>query len=171
MIRSTFLLFFIAMATFAAEAYPIKSALKELKMPQSGLPMSLIRDYPSYRIVASHFRTDKNEIRYILANDTAFEALKNNTLPMPEGSIVVKIGWDVKKMANYPDALEANEVQRIEYMLKDAKNYPADGWGYARFVKKNGTYSSWDKGTEGCVACHAAAAENDFLFTRFQPLD
>jgi hypothetical protein len=155
----------------AADPDGFAKAVRELKMPGSGLPFDLIDDYKSYKIVAGHYRTDKNEIRYILANDAAYEALKTGTLPMPEGSKVVKIGWTTKKMANYPDALEADEVQRIEYMYKDSKRFTADGWGYARFVKKNGSYFSWDKGVEGCVACHAAAADNDYLFTRYQPLD
>jgi len=155
----------------ANEDTSFKDAIDHLKMPQNALPFNLIKDFKDYKIVATHFRTDKKELRYILANDKAFEALQNNKLPLPEGSKVVKIGWSVQKMGNFPSALEANEVQRIEYMYKDSKNYPADGWGYARFIKVDGVYKSWDKGTKGCVSCHAAANDNDYLFTKFQKLN
>ncbi|WP_345977897.1 cytochrome P460 family protein [Sulfurimonas sp. HSL3-7] len=157
-------------AAAADETGSFDKAMETLKMLQNGLPFNLIKDFQEYKIVATHYRTDKKELRYILANTEAFEALKNNRLPLPEGSKVVKIGWNVKAMGNFPDALEADEVQRIEYMVKDSKNYPADGWGYARFVKTDGGYRSWDKGTQGCVSCHAAASDNDFLFTRYQKL-
>ncbi len=159
-----------AMSTTANATESFNKEVESLKMPKNKLPFSLIKDFQSYKIVATHFRTDKNELRYILANNKAFQALKNNVLPLPEGSKVVKIGWNVKEMENFPLALEANEVQRIEYMFKDSKNYPADGWGYARFVKKDGKYQSWDKGTLDCISCHAAASNNDYLFTRYQKL-
>ncbi|HHD79373.1 MAG TPA: cytochrome p460, partial [Epsilonproteobacteria bacterium] len=41
----------------------------------------------------------------------------------PYGSKIVKIGWDVKKMPNFGVAFEANEVQRVEYMIKDGENF------------------------------------------------
>ena len=154
----------------ASEPSSFEKEMNSLKMPENKLPFNLIKDFEDYKIVATHFRTDKNELRYILADEKAFKALKSNKLPLPEGSKVVKIGWDVEKMGNFPVALEAKEVQRIEYMVKDSKNYPIDGWGYARFVKKDGKYESWDKGTQGCISCHAAASDNDYLFTRYQNL-
>ena len=154
----------------ADEINAFDKAVQTLKMPENKLPFNLIKDFQEYRIVATHYRTDKKEIRYILANTKAFEAFKKSQLPFPEGSKVVKIGWNVKNMGNFPAALEADEVQRIEYMFKDSKNFPIDGWGYARFVKKEGAYQSWEKGTQECVSCHAVANDNDFLFTRYQKL-
>ncbi len=147
-------------------------ALPDLRMPENGLSSTLIKGYENYRIVATHFRTDKNELRYILANPVAFKALQEGKKVMPEGSIVVKIGWSVKKMPLFPAALEADKLQRIEYMVKDAKRFDANGdhWGYARFVKTENGYKAWDKGTKGCISCHASAKENDYLFTRKQSL-
>ncbi len=141
-------------------------------MPDNGLTSDRIKEYKDYRIVATHFRTDKNELRYILANPVAFKALQEGNKVMPEGSIVVKIGWSVKKMPLFPAALEADKLQRIEYMVKDAKKFNTDGdhWGYVRFVKTKNGYKAWDKGTKGCISCHAAAKENDFLFTKRQSL-
>jgi len=159
-----------AVSSVASDTSTFNKEMDYLKMPKNKLPFNLIKNFEEYKIVATHFRTDKNELRYILADKKVFKALKNNTLPLPEGSKVVKISWSVEIMGNFPVALEAKEVQRIEYMVKDSKNYPADGWGYARFIKKDGKYESWDKGTQSCVSCHSLARENDFLFTKYQNL-
>ena len=146
------------------------TTLPELKMPDNNLTFQMIEGYQDYKIVATHFRTDKNEIRYILANPIGFNALKEKAKVMPEGSKIVKIGWSVKKMPTFPNALEADEVQRIEYMVKDAKKFNVDGdhWGYARFVKKDGVYQAWDKGSKGCISCHSSVKDTDYLFTKLQ---
>lgn len=162
--------FFLLLVSFVS-ASEDRFKLPELTMPENNLSFSTIQGYEDYHIVATHFRTDKKELRYILANPIAYEALKNKTEVMPDGSILVKIGWDVEEMELFPSALEAKEVQRVEYMIKDSKRFDHDGdhWGYARFVKQeNAEYKSWDKGTQSCISCHQIAKENDYLFTRYQ---
>jgi hypothetical protein len=142
-----------------------------LKMPDNKLAFNLIEGYQNYKIIATHFRTDKNEIRYVLANPIAYNALKNAIKPLPEGSKIVKIGWSVKKMPTWPGALEADKIQRVEYMFKDSKNFNhnGDNWGYARFVKTEKGYKPWDKGAQSCISCHSIVKNDDFLFTKFQP--
>jgi hypothetical protein len=143
--------------------------LPKLEMKNTKLSFDEIAGYEDYKIVASHFRKDKNEIRYILANDVAYEALKAEKKTMPQGSKVVKIGWSVQDMATFPAALEAKNIERVEYMIKDKdKHKESDGWGYARFVKKDGKYSAWGGDPKSCVACHAAVKNQDALFTRYQ---
>ena len=155
----------------ASDTYlPEKQILPDLKMKKSGLSFKLIEGYQNYKIVASHYRTDKNEIRYILANPIAYNALQKGTFPLPDGSKVVKIGWSVKKMALFPSALEADSIQRVEYMYKDASRFNVNGdhWGYARFIKKGDKYVSWEGDTNSCIACHSPASSNDYLFTKMQ---
>jgi len=146
------------------------SGVPDLKMPNNKLLFKEIEGYQNYKIVATHFRTDKNEIRYILANPVAYNALTHHVKTMPEGSKIVKIGWSVKKMPTWPDALEADKIQRVEYMIKDSKkfNHNGDNWGYARFVKTKDAYKPWAKGTQSCISCHSSVSGNDFLFTQFQ---
>ena len=147
-------------------------ALPDLTMPGTGLTFKQIQGYEDYRIVATHYRTEKNELRYILANPVAYQALKEKQNPLPEGSVFVKIGWSAKEMPTFPAALEADEIQRVEYMIKDSKRFDHDGdhWGYARFVKKEGKYETWKGDTAECIACHAIVKEDDYVFTRFQPV-
>jgi len=156
---------------YASDVYQThNTTLPELKMPDSNLTFSMIEGYQDYKIVATHFRTDKNEIRYILANPIGYNALKEKAKVMPEGSKIVKIGWSVKKMPTFPNALEADKIQRVEYMVKDSTNFDANGdnWGYARFVKKDGEYKVWDKGSQGCISCHSTVKGTDYLFTKIQ---
>lgn len=147
-----------------------KGEIPFLKMPDNNLTFNLIEDYDTYKIVASHFRTDKNEIRYILANSIAYKSMKEKITPFPEGSIIVKIGWTIKNMESYPVALEADKLERIEYMLKDSKKFNANGdnWGYARFVKKDGNFTVWNKGINSCITCHSSVKNSDYVFTKFQ---
>jgi len=146
-----------------------ESKVPNLKMKDTKLSFKEIEAYQNYKIVATHFRTDKNEIRYILANSVAYNALRDNKVVMPDGSKIVKIGWSVKEMPAFPTALEADKIQRVEYMIKDkTKHKESDGWGYARFVKKDGTYKAWNGDINSCVSCHALVKSNDALFTKFQ---
>jgi len=144
--------------------------LPELQMPKNKLSFKEIAGYQNYKLVATHFRTDKNEIRYILANPVAYNALTHHAKTIPDGGKVVKIGWSVKKMPTWPGALEADKIQRVEYMVKDSKrfNHHGDHWGYARFVKTKNGYKAWTKGTQSCIACHASVKNDDYLFTQFQ---
>lgn len=156
---------------FASDVYESHDTkLPELKMPDNNLSFRMIDGYQDYKIVATHFRTDKSELRYILANPIGYNALKAKAKVMPEGSKIVKIGWSVKKMPLFETALEADKIQRVEYMIKDSKNFNSagDNWGYARFIKKGDKFVSWEKGTQGCISCHSIAKENDYLFTNMQ---
>jgi len=156
---------------YASEMFETShSVLADIKMPDSNLTFKMIAGYQDYKIVATHFRTDKNELRYILANPIGYNALKEKAKVMPEGSKIVKIGWSVKKMETFAAALEADKVQRVEYMVKDSSKFDANGdnWGYARFVKKDGKYIAWDKGSKGCISCHSAVKDTDYLFTKIQ---
>jgi len=146
------------------------SKMPILTMPKNKLAFKEIDGYQNYKIVATHFRTDKNELRYILANPIAYNALVHHAKIMPEGSKVVKIGWSVKKMPTWPGALEADKIQRVEYMVKNSKkfNHNGDHWGYARFIKTTNGYKPWNKGTKGCISCHSSVQDSDYLFTHFQ---
>jgi hypothetical protein len=157
---------------FGADVYMSDTTkVPALTMKDTKLSFKDIEGYQNYQIVASHFRKDKNEIRYILANPIAYNALRANVKVMPNGSKVVKIGWSVNNMETFPSALEANKIQRVEYMIKDTtKHKESDGWGYARFVKKDGQYKAWGGDPKSCVACHASVKSQDALFTKFQKM-
>ncbi|HHH20949.1 MAG TPA: cytochrome p460 [Nitratifractor sp.] len=163
---------FLGTMAYAADVYLTdNSTVPSLVMKDTSLSFKEIEGYQNYKIVATHFRKDKNEIRYILANPIAYNAFKASKKIMPEGSKIVKIGWSVKDMSKFPSALEANKIERVEYMIKDARLHKeSDGWGYARFVKKDGKYNAWGGDPKSCVACHASVKADDAVFTHFQRL-
>ncbi len=80
---------------FGSEITNPSIILPDLKMKDNNLTFKEIEGYENYRIVATHFRTDKNELRYILANPIAYTAMKKGVKTMPEGSILVKVAWKV----------------------------------------------------------------------------
>ena len=163
-------IFFSSVALFATDVYISDNRkVPDLTMKDTGLKFEDIQGYQNYKIVATHFRKDKNEIRYILANPVAYNALRNHVKVMPNGSKVVKIGWSTNPMSTFPSALESGEIQRVEYMIREeGKHSESDGWGYARFVKKDGHYQAWGGNPKSCVACHAGVKSADALFTQFQ---
>lgn len=164
-------LLLLGAASFAADVYISDNrSVPDIAMADKNLPFKRIEGYQNYRIIATHYRTDKNELRYILANPVAYNAMMQDQKTMPEGSKIVKIGWTVKKMEKYPAAMEADEIQRVEYMFKDSSKYDKNGdhWGYARFVKKGDEYISWKGNTQECIACHSVVSDTDYLFTRRQ---
>lgn len=151
--------------------YHVVSDVPDLVMEENGLRFKAIKDYKNYKIVATHFVTDNNELRYILANKKAFIALSKEQ-PFPEGSILVNIAWSVKNMSTFNEALEADEIQQIDYTVKDSKKFSKNpgNWGYASFIKRDGSYQSLKEGTAKCIACHNLAKDTDYKFTSFQIL-
>ena len=40
---------------------------------------------------------------------------------------------------------------------------------YAFFAnKKDGKFKAWDDGVNGCISCHSAVKDSDYLFTKLQ---
>lgn len=151
--------------------YKVISQVPDLVMPGNGLRFKTIEDYKNYKIVATHFVTDNNELRYILANKKAYKAISEKR-SFPEGSILVNIAWSVNKMSRFAEALEANEIQQIDYTIKDSENFSQNpgNWGYASFIKRDGNYQSITEGTTKCINCHNLAKDTDYKFTKYQKL-
>ena len=164
-------LFVLFLSCDKPSEYHVVSDVPDLTMPNNGLRFKQIKDYKNYKIVATHFVTDNNELRYILANKKAFMALSKNQ-PFPQGSILVNIAWSVKNMSTFSEALEADEIQQIDYSIKDSKKFSENPgkWGYASFEKRNGNYQSSTGGTARCIDCHNKAIETDYKFTKYQSL-
>lgn len=159
---------FLTSTNFAIDASLSEGhKVPDLTMPDNNLTFKMIEGYQNYKLISTHYRTDKSELRYVLINTIGYNALLEKRKTLPKGTKVVKIGWTTKKMATFPSALEKDTLQRVEYMVKDPDTFNNDGdhWGYARFVKTKEGYKSWDKGTQSCISCHKTAEKNDYLFT------
>jgi len=147
----------------AADALPGGPLLS----PIFGLPVP--DGYREWPLVSVSHRTDnKDELRAILANPTAFKALRDGAITLPDGSILAKLAWKREPMAEFEGAFRPGAAPRIEFMYKDSKKYPATGgWGFARFAEGKPTDETTHK---SCFPCHEASAKgHDFVFTRFAP--
>ncbi len=136
---------------------------------KNGLSLKTIQGYENWQVAATHWRKDKNELRYVLVDPKNEKAFKKGG-KLPNGAIIVKIGWSTKPMDSFPDGLEADKIQRVEYMIKNDKKFAATGgWGYARFIKNpDGSYKPWGGDANECYACHTAVAGKDYLFSVYQ---
>lgn len=168
---------------FAALAVAVLCHAQETKQDRfsltapNGISFSMIRGYEDWKVVAPSYRTDKNEIRFILGNDTVIRAYRDgvpeNGKPFPDGSMLVKVAHSERKSAAFPAAIEPDTLQRIEFMVRDAKKYEkTNGWGYARFVydAKTGTFTPYGKDASfdrECDLCHTLVKNRGFVFTHY----
>lgn len=142
----------------------------------NGLSFGVIKGYESWHLVSSHYRTDRNEIRFIFGNSKIIKAYSEgsgrNGKPFPDGSILVKVGYSVKENPNWNSSIEPDVLKRVEYMMKDSGRFKEGyGWGYARFVyNPDATFEPYgkDKTFENeCIDCHLAVEKKDYVFTDY----
>jgi hypothetical protein len=123
-------------------------------------------NYRSLHVIGVSDRADKESLRVILANDTAFAAIQGHKdHPYPEGAMLIKVAW---KRATHPlwePATVPGAFVQADVMVKDRGNYAATkGWGFARFLGP-GLVPQPAKLAQECLACHTAAQADDFVFT------
>jgi hypothetical protein len=119
------------------------------------------------------------QLRAQLGNDIAIKAMREGTLPFPDGSIIAALHWtevsadadNLVLAAGFPnDGLKssfAGSALNVQFMVKDSKKYVASGgWGYADFV--HGKPNS-EEVHEKCFPCHQPAKDRDYVFTRYAP--
>jgi hypothetical protein len=143
----------------------------------NGLSFELIRGYENWEIVATHYRTDKNELRYILGNAKLIESYKagagKDGKKFQDGSILVKIGYSLKPNPAWEESIEPDVLQRVEYQIKDSEKFKdTEGWNWARFVYDPETDSYTPFGEDEnfaieCLGCHARVEKKDYVFTDY----
>src|SRR5258707_3946834 len=116
-----------AAAVYAQDKYSLKSP--------SGIAFSDFRGYEDWS-VASSARTDEI-LKVIVANPAMIKAYKagvpGNGQPFPEGSMIVKLQWKLKKSTEAPFAVEVPDVFSQAFVMeKDSKRFSkSGGWGKA----------------------------------------
>jgi hypothetical protein len=143
----------------------------------NGLSFSEIKGYETWHVIAPSYRIDNHELRVILGNSVMIDAYRSgipeNGKPFPEGAIVVKIGWSERKSTAFPTAFEPDVLKRVEFIMKDSKQFSATGgWGYARFLydAKSGSFAPYGKDAsfvQECYQCHTAVKDKDYIFTGY----
>lgn len=134
--------------------------------------IALFKDYRNWEVIAPSYREDKHHIRVVLGNPTAVRAMRDKVRPMPDGAVLAKIAWTIRKHPKFPVATVPDGFAQVEFMVKDSARYrKTGGWGFARFVGAG--YSPYGKDAgfvQECFSCHTPVKANDYLFTGYAPV-
>jgi hypothetical protein len=158
---------FPLIAFFALLFIPIEVPAADVPVASNGI--ALYQDYRSWQVIAPSYREDKKHIRVVLGNPIAVQAMRDKVRPLPDGAVLAKVAWNVRKHPKFPVATEPDTFAQVEFMVKDAVTYKATGgWGYARFVGSDYKPYGKDAGfVQECVGCHTPVKDNDYLFTGY----
>jgi len=135
--------------------------------------IAMPKHYRNWQTIGVSHRSDKNSLRLILGNAIAVDAAKNGkTNPWPEGAMLAKLAWADTSHPQFPAATVPGELQHVEFMIKDSKQFSAtQGWGFARWLGMSQKPYGNDAGFAlECSACHLQAKDNGYVFTRVAPL-
>jgi hypothetical protein len=145
-----------------------------LKSP-SGIAFSDFRGYEDWADVSSARTTEI--LKVIVANPTMIKAYKagvpGNGKPFPEGSMIVKLQWKLKKSTEAPFAVEVPDVFSQAFVMeKDSKRFSkSGGWGYAVFNydPASDKFTADAKSPSDCgFACHTPVKAKDYIFHPYQ---
>jgi hypothetical protein len=157
----------VATAVYAQDKYSLKSP--------SGIAFSDFKGYEDWAVVSSA-RTDEI-LKVIVANPkmiTAFKAgVPVNGQPFPEGSMIVKLQWKLKKSTEAPFVVEVPDVFSQAFVMeKDSRRFPkSGGWGYAVFNYEAASdrFTADPKSLSDCgYACHTPVKAKDYIFHPYQ---
>lgn len=115
-----------------------------------------------------------DDLRAILGNEAAIEALRNSRYPLPDGAVIARLAWSYDELGESAQAFGQSQSHvaghpknGVQFMVKDPTNYASTGgWGYAQFDPGK-SYNTADQ--HACFACHSVVKDRDFVFNRFAP--
>jgi hypothetical protein len=156
-----------AAAVYAQDKYSLKSP--------SGIAFSDFRGYEDWAVVSSA-RTDEI-LKVIVANPMMIKAYKagvpGNGQTFPDGSMIAKLQWKLKKSTEAPFVVEVPDVYSQAFLMeKDSKRFPkSGGWGYAVFNydAASDKFTTDSKSLSDCgFACHTPVKAKDYIFHPYQ---
>jgi hypothetical protein len=132
---------------------------------------------PGYRdwklVSVAHEAGNLNDFRAVLGNDVAIKAYREEKLPFPDGTIIVRLAWNYvsseenNKVFGRAQSFVAGAPINIQLMVKDSKKYATTGgWGFAQFKDGNPADAALLK---TCFPCHEPGKASDFVFTHYAP--
>ena len=174
------LFFLTSISTTVCAAIFLSVTADESTSPCSGThasPVSGVTLPPAYRdwqvIGVAHEAGNNTDIRPILGTDVAMKALREGTLPFPDGSIIVRLAYEYVQsdrnntIFGREQSFVAGAPTNVQVEIKDSKHYASTaGWGYGQF--ENGTANSDLSIINSCFSCHTKLpAAADLVFTTY----
>jgi hypothetical protein len=164
-----------------AAVYVTNSAAQSPKEDASNAsPIYGVTIPPGYRdwklIAVNHLDTDKiHQLRAQLGNDIAIKAVKEGTLPFPDGSIIAALHWNQVSSKESDDIVGAifpgahsgfaGPPANVQFMVKDSKRYAATGgWGFGDFKDGKPNTAAIH---QACFGCHVPAKDRDYVFAHY----
>lgn len=141
-----------------------------------GFGVTLPQGYRNWPVISvAHEAGNNNDIRAILGNEIAMKAVREGTLPFPDGAIIVRLAYEYVSSAENnavfgrEQSYIAGKPTNVQVEVKDSKRYASTGgWGYGQF--ENGKVNTSLKVTNSCFACHSKLPPAaDFVFTKYSP--
>jgi hypothetical protein len=146
-----------------------------LKSPD-GIAFSDFKGYEDWADVSSAKQDDI--LKVIVANPkmiTAFKAgVPVNGQPFPEGSLIVKLQWKVKKSTEAQFAVDVPDYFTQAFVMeKDSRRFPKSngGWGYAVFNYDAATkkFTADPTSHSDCGnTCHTVVKQKDYIFHPYE---
>jgi hypothetical protein len=174
-------LFFLAsVSTFVCAAIALSVTAEENTSNGENVDASpmfgvtLPQGYRDWQFISvAHEAGNNNDIRGILGNDVAMKALREGTLPFPDGSIIVRLAYAYvpsernNAIFGQEQSFVAGAPTNVQVEVKDSKRYASTGgWGYGQF--ENGRANPSLKIINSCFACHTKLpASSDLIFTTY----
>jgi Cytochrome P460 len=130
--------------------------------------------YRDWKLISvAHEAGNLNDFRAVLGNDVAIKAYREEKLPFPDGTIIVRLAWNYvsseenNRVFGRSQSFVAGDPINIQLMVKDSKKYPATaGWGFAQFKDGKPADASLLK---TCFPCHEPGKAHNFVFTHYAP--
>jgi len=135
--------------------------------------ISLPSDYQDWRIITVLHRTDNDNLRVVVGNDIAINAVRHGkTQPWPNGAILGKLVWRTKIRTNWGNAVIPDKFQEVGFMIRDTEKFAVTGgWGFAQWLGKNQTpYGNDANFVQECFGCHTLTKDTDYVFIEPAPL-
>jgi len=159
-------------ALAGADKWTAPPVADDEKSPIFGV--TLPPDYRNWQVISvAHEAGDNNDIRAILGNEIAMKAVREGTLPYPDGAIIARLAYVYTPSARNnaifgrDQSFVAGPPTNVQVEVKDSKRYASTGgWGYGQF--ENGKANPSTKVINSCFACHSRLPrETDLIFTTY----
>jgi hypothetical protein len=121
-----------------------------------------------FRLVSAHFREDKNEMRFIYANDLGIEGLASGKTVYKDGTVFYKAVYNgIHDPAFEPSIIPDGNVNVRQVMLYNKEKYKqTGGWTYAVFGPDGLSLPGDPKQTIiACLACHEIVKQRNYVFS------
>jgi hypothetical protein len=144
---------------------------------EEAAPIFGVKIPPGYRdwrlISVAHEAGNLNDFRAILGNDVAIKACREEKLPFPDGTIIIRLAWSYvpseenNKVFGRAQSFVAGPPINVQLMVKDSRKYAATGgWGFGQF--KDGRPDG-EAVHKTCFPCHEHGKARDFVFSHYAP--